>query len=343
MFFNFRFLKIALAAIFFCSLLLSEVSLAKPKDEKSFHELEEIRAEISLLNLLRGLYLSKDQAKKVIEIANRAQAFRDETKQLLERDYENVKEDFTGLRDSLFQPVGKEKPFQNKASVLNDRIKEAREVTQEKIAGLEDEARLVLSSAQLEIIDGFKPCLVPPKDLSNPVRVGQASAEGGKLEKLVELIHSTPETVWKERGDSLLAKVANHIEAESGEMTPDMKSDIKARLSKTAGKIRQASDVDFVLKKNTLESEMLLINPKKTLSHEHRKSGKIAQWLLSPTAFSVLPKWLESLDKQTPPDSTIEETPSNPSDESALAENGFACPQGTGVAAAEKGFQPSAS
>jgi len=56
----------------------------------------------------------------------------------------------------------------------------------DKIAKLEEEVEGILSSAQFSIVEDFKPCLILPKSLQDPLRVGQANDAGGKLVKVVE-------------------------------------------------------------------------------------------------------------------------------------------------------------
>lgn len=49
----------------------------------------------------------------------------------------------------------------------------------------EDAAEDALDPAQLELLRGFSPCLLPPKDLSEPIRAGQADG-GGAYERWLE-------------------------------------------------------------------------------------------------------------------------------------------------------------
>jgi len=263
----------------------------------NFSEIDDIRQEISLLNLLRGLYLSKEQVQKLAIMSAKAQALRDELQSRINVDKTGVINTFSSLRDALYEPPGFEKQQQEKASALNNRFKEAKEKMEDEIAKIEDETMEILTNAQVSVINDFKPCLVPPKDFQNPVRVGQAGPEGGILGKVTELIHATPDDVWKERGEKLIKQISKKMEEESGEMTSSMKSDIEKRLWSCADSIRQCQDIDFALKKHQLSSELLLINPKKTSKHGFRKAGKIGQWLLSDTAAQVMPKWEKSMDK----------------------------------------------
>jgi len=289
---SFASLVLSVFIIFF-----SSQAIAAPQPLK---ELEEIREEISLLNLLRGLYLSKEQAKKIFEVTKKAQEIRENSIKMFEADKAGILSTFEHLRDALYEPIGKEKEAQGKAQTLNERLKEAHGKLQDKIAELEDEVEEILSSAQASIVEDFQPCLIPPKSLKDPLRVGQANDAGGKLAKVAELIFAAPDDVWKERGNYLLDRIAQELEEETGEATAGMKTSMRNQLSLIASKIRNCSEVDFNLKKKNLGDELLLINPKKVLKHGHKPTGKIAKWFLSPTAFKVLPQWIKTLENPQP-------------------------------------------
>ncbi|NLI75707.1 MAG: hypothetical protein GX442_04605 [Candidatus Riflebacteria bacterium] len=281
------------------ALLAASPAPAKPLDIK---ELQDIREEISLLNLLRGLYLSKDQVQKLMGMAQKLQALRQDLLGQIEADRTGVLGTFGGLRDALYEAPGQEKAAQEKASALDERFKEGKGALDDETWRLEREAETVLTAAQRAVIEGFKPCLIPPRDLKNPVRVGQAAAEAGILGKIADLIHAAPADLWQERGGRLLARLTDKLEEESGTMTPATKGDLHKRLAATAASIRALSDVDYNLRREDLAREMLLINPREALKHGHHKVGKIGQFLLSEAAARVLPRWIKAMDKMgTPP------------------------------------------
>jgi len=260
-------------------------------------ELEEVREEISLLNLLRGLYLSKDQAGKILELARKAQALRDTAAVPFLKDRERIVEAFGKLRDALYLPPGAEKEAQEKAKGLDHEMKEAAGTAQDAIVGLEREVDAVLTEAQACIIEDFKPCLIPPHDLRNPVRVGQANDTPNMLGKIADLIHAAPPAFWEDRGGILLNKVAGKLEEESGAMSSTFKGDVRGRLNEIASRIRATSDVDYAVKRGGLAQELLLIDPRKALKQGHQKTGKNARWLLSDVTVRVLPRWIEAMDR----------------------------------------------
>ncbi|KAF1079630.1 MAG: hypothetical protein GQF41_4188 [Candidatus Rifleibacterium amylolyticum] len=275
---------------------------------QGMEELEELREEISLLNLLRGLYLSEDQLTQLCEIAVEADNAVKSTASPILRDRKEIVATFADLRNRLFMAPGQETQSQQKAQQINDRLKEAQETVREHLARLETRMASVMTSAQLEIIEGFVPCLIPPRDLKNPVRVGQAGAAEGPLARMTELIYATPEDVWNERKMILIGKVVQKIEEESGKLSDAMRNDLLNRLSATAKKIRAIDQVDFALKKGDLADELLLIDHTRRGVGGKKALGKVGKWFLSETALRILPRWKEAMaagmDQVTEADST---------------------------------------
>lgn len=275
-------------------MLFASVTLAAPRVQ-GMEELKSLQDEISLLNLLRGLYLSESQIAQLCEIADEAdKAVKAVTKPILQ-DKKVILATFSDLRNKLFEASGKEVPLQQQAHLISDRLKDAQDKVVEHLGMLEARASRVMTSAQLEIVEGFVPCLIPPKDLKNPVRVGQAGAAEGPLARITELIYATPEDVWSERKMILLGKVAKKMEEESGKLSDSMRNDLLNRLAVTAQQIRATSPVDFSLKKGELADELLLIDHTRRGGRGKKTLGKVGKWFLSETAVKILPRWKEAL------------------------------------------------
>lgn len=275
-------------------LSFSGTALALPKIP-GMEELNVLHEEISLLNLLRGLYLSEDQITQIYEIAVEANNTVKSAASPILKDKDVIIANFADLRNKLFQAPGQETQSQQKAQLISDRLKEAQEKTLEHLGKLEGRVSQVMTSAQLEIIEGFVPCLIPPKDLKNPVRVGQAGAAEGPLARMTELIYATPEDVWSERKMILLGKAVQKIEEKSGKLSDSMRSDLLNRLDATAKKIRATAPVDFALRKGELADELLLIDHSRRGARGEKSLGKVGKWFLSETALKILPRWKDSM------------------------------------------------
>jgi len=277
------------AILLFCLML---VNFAVFAEDNYIDELGALVEEISLLNVLRGLYLNEEQARQISAFALEAEAIREKAKADITQ--LQATEAFSQLRDELYTALVEDPPSIRSKVVEFDN--QAHKITGEaldKIARLEDEVRKILTHGQQKIIWEFVPCIVPELDFENPVRTGQAEASSRLLPAL-KLIRNTPEDMWRKHGQDYLDHILKVTEQEVGKMTDDTRDDLRRRLVKHAWKIRKMNEADFMINRDKLAEELLLINREHTLRSGHRITGKIARFLLSSHAAKVLPRWVDT-------------------------------------------------
>ncbi len=282
--------------------------------DSSIDQMGEVIEEISLLNLLRGIYLTQEQAEKISAMAVEAEKIRTDGLEKIKK--LNSLPKLEKLRDELFTALAEDPPAVRQEVVALDN--EAHRITGEvlhSISKLEDEVKAVLAPGQQKLFWEFVPCIVPELDLESPVRTGQAAASS-RLMPAVELIRKTDEETWKKHGQAYLDHILKVIEQDVGKMTSDAREDLRRRLVKQAWKIRQMKEADFQIHRSQLAEEILLINREKTYRSGFRLTGKVARFFLSPAAARILPRWVEthfgkktgaSEDEKTPKSEVLEE------------------------------------
>ncbi|OGK08085.1 MAG: hypothetical protein A2W80_00120 [Candidatus Riflebacteria bacterium GWC2_50_8] len=276
------------AVILIMILMLTAAAHAVPANY--IDEMGGVVEEISLLNLLRGLYLSEEQAKKIAELAQEAENIRAGASQEIAQ--LDSMPSLTRLRDELYTALAEEPPaIRTEVVKLDNRAHEITGVALDKIARLEDEVRNALTHGQQKIVWEFVPCIVPELDFENPVRTGQAEASS-RLMPALKLIRETPEDLWKRHGQDYLDHILKVTEQEVGKLTDDVREDMRRRLVKHAWKIRKMKEADFMINRNKLAEDLLLVNREHTLRSGYRITGKISRFLLSPHAARVLPQWV---------------------------------------------------
>jgi len=77
-----------------------------PRDTPEIVELRQLRSEISLLNLLNGLYLSTDQLDQLIALAERAGQVHDAHVRQYAAGSAGYVKDLAALREALYSPTG---------------------------------------------------------------------------------------------------------------------------------------------------------------------------------------------------------------------------------------------
>lgn len=254
-------------------------------------EVGELVEEISLLNVLRGLYLTEDQAAQICQLALDAEKIRqaalNEIKKL------DSMPAMKQLRDELYTALAEDPPeVRGKVVKLDNAAHEITGQALDKIARMEEKIKKILSPGQQDIFWGFVPCIVPEVDFENPIRTGQAAASS-RLMPALELIRNTPQDMWEKHGQAFVDHVLKITENEAGRMTDDVREDLRRRLVKHCWKIRSMKEADFMIHKSDLAEQLLLVNREHTQRSGYRTTGKLARFFLSSAAARVLPKWIE--------------------------------------------------
>ncbi len=271
--------------------------------------------EISLLNILRGIYLNEQQARRIAELATEAEKLRSNARSEIEQ--LAALPVFEQLRDELFSALAEDPPAVRKQVVqLDNRAHEITGKVLDKIAAMEEEIKTLLSHGQQNIFWGFVPCIVPEVDFENPVRTGQAAASS-RLMPACELIRNTSDEMWKKHGQAYLDYILKVIEQDAGKMTEDTREDLRRRMVKHAWKIRKMKEADYMINRDKLAEELLLINREHTFRSGFRITGKIARFFLSPAAARILPKWIEKHFSAVP--GSASQSGQNPSADVATA------------------------
>jgi len=292
-------------------------------EDPSISETRRLKAEISLLNLLNGLYLSNDQLDKLIALGDRAEAVERRALKDFVADSAPYLSGLKSLRDSLYTPTGSAPELKKAAQEAEVKhVMGPRDVMAEESGRLEEEARGVLSEAQVAVVEGFKPCLIPPKTLSDPVAVGQLTTTD-KEEAALDVMRRMPEDLYQKRRQEVVRIVLDRGEREKGKMPADVRRGMEGTLLKKLDEARSLSDADFGLKKKDYAKEFQLFDETVVYHHGHKRElGKIHRFLLSGGAARTLRRYKDAVAKA--PARTQGEAPvgEDPADQKAKARRG---------------------
>lgn len=152
------------------------------------------------------------------------------------------------------------------------------------LAELEGEVEQVLNPGQRQVIADYKACLVPPKNLKDPVRVGQAS-DHSQYEQWLARARGQSEPALETAINEELARAAEHL----GPLSKDEQQKRKALLRKTAHQAAGMSDTEFELAKVQLAQRIAppdrageLHAEIDRLTRERGLPGRVAKFMLNP-------------------------------------------------------------
>jgi hypothetical protein len=270
--------------------------------------IKKLTVEINVLNLLNGLHLSVAQVQALLDGARKVKALRET--HIGPSETTVAPEQAAALCKALeavrtFYEKGKT-PSPEAAARLKTALKKAsagrkparrgnQQAYRREVRLVEESVCAQLSDAQLEVIAEFDPCLIPPRNLRDPVRVGQAKSFG-RQEKMLQNLRKIPGERWQKLGRLILEKALGMWEKRHGAM----KADVRAReIDRAAGIIEQAremSEVDFQIHKAEMAERITFLDMKEELKKEIQglvkrrfaPPGKVAHILLDPRIIDVL-------------------------------------------------------
>jgi hypothetical protein len=152
----------------------------------------------------------------------------------------------------------------------------------------------ILTDNQKEVVGKFSCCLVPPKSLSDPVRVGQADVAEWQVEML-EKARKCPDRLWPMARKRTLDELEKGAVIADPGMTEEKKKKERKRVGDLLDKARALSDVDFEMEKEELASQ---IKVQAAQTPEYLRDFNSAFFLLMPGSVEIYDKLIEHLDNQ---------------------------------------------
>lgn len=266
-----------------------------PDAEASFRQLER---DIPSLYLVNGLFLAPEQNDQLAGLLKQAGDLeRQAAEQIraLERQQDEL---IAALDKAAARPGGgrSSKPLggQNVRETLQ-RIRAVRDERAARVKELAGQAYGLMTPAQREILDGFTPCFIPPRDFREPVRVGQAKNDTGFGEKVFDRLRKIPEDQLgpaRERAMEFIVPYVmdkRHIPF-SEEAEAKVEREIEANLDAALPKIRGMSDVDYELEKSGLVAQVMPIEGAAKPLHTDRDEAlwKTGVYVLNPGIADVI-------------------------------------------------------
>ena len=254
------------------------------KDEG--REINSMRNDIQIINLLNGLDLTKEQknfiVSRALEVKDLRQAEADEIS-VYEADalkaYGAIKTTVASGRVTV------EKEDAKRFLEVKDKSESITKDAQVKIDKIADEVEAKLEKFQLAALDDYKPCIIPRISQG---RIGQAE-DNAPLLKILERVEAAPDARYAAK---LKDRAAESIVKEVKKKTPAGiqvdEAAVNAEVLKTFGAVRNMDKTDFLIKKETIAQELYdKIFPATT---PMTRKQKIKRFLLSENIIDILKK-----------------------------------------------------
>jgi hypothetical protein len=258
--------------------------------------LKELKHHISFLNLLNGLHVTEEQFGQLIEINTELEDFTDGNKEKFRKLMEDEKTVLVELEKVLRANKPIPKRLKQKVHTTEGRSKKARRMIDEATVKYARRVEVVFTEEQKEVIAEFKPCTIPPKNLSDPVRVGQAS-DSEHVVNLLRKLRQLPEQIFDANLDKIVERHMQHL-MEKKRLSSQEKEKEQARLVGFLRGVRSLDEVEFEMCKEELAGEYKWKDKTEDLRkelaelnkirHPKRHKGKASHYFMSPEIIPVL-------------------------------------------------------
>ena len=248
---------------------------------------------------------SVHQAAHIAEAAACAKDYLDGLKSDVKFNFEKAQKLIDALNEAIsYMERGKQIPNTVQTTINDCRanLRIFRKQPQPNLEKFIKEVEQHLFEAQKKVLVDYKPCLIPPKDLKDPVRVGQASDDSA-ITKTLEQLRKLPQRKYDEDKKKIAEKQLSKIEEHQGRW-PDGEREKKLQeLVKFIDKVRAMSDVDFEMNKSELAKEFSKFARKEMLEEKLEKISKedkivrdkIRAFLLNPRIVPLLRERIKQL------------------------------------------------
>lgn len=255
----------------------------------------DLRREITHLNLINGLYLSPEQITQMLKILREVEGIRGEYQSKTVTQAEQMEEILNEFREILGPNEEIDQELIGKFRRAKKKGEDLKEELHSTLLPYQNEMKRVLNENQLALIDDFRPCIVPPQDTRNPVRIGQASGDTRIEERLLTRVRQMDENVYQRRNPFLIGRLIERIERRVGFFSDEERAAEESRVADIFKRTRGLSDLDFEARKGDVARELMEPH-EKALQDRHRKRrgdlGKLGKFLLDPKLIPILEKRL---------------------------------------------------
>ncbi|MCU0722486.1 MAG: hypothetical protein MUC63_02525 [Planctomycetes bacterium] len=154
----------------------------------------------------------------------------------------------------------------------------------------------VLTENQKAVVADFSCCLLPPKNMGDPVRVGQAAVAGWQ-EEMLEKARKVGPALWPLARRTTLDKVLQGERLKNPGLTDAQAEEIRARVGEVLDRARGLKEMEFALGKAKLCEEMRLGPARSVEGPEALRRFHRAFFLLLPGSKDAYDALIKRLDE----------------------------------------------
>ncbi len=266
-----------------------------------FAGVHDLGKEITLHNLINGLYLSQDQIVQMLAVLKKVEGIKEEHRAKAMSHARQMEEILKGIRETVARDEEVGEDLAREFHRAKKKGEDLREEFHGSMMPYQDEIKGILNENQLALLEEFKPCVIPPKDTWDSARVGQASGDTRMGERFLTRVRQMDERTYQKRKRFIVERHIERVERHVGVLSDEERAEEERRVADIFKRARELSDVDFEAQKGDLARELKEPHEKAVQSRHRRRKGdldKVGRFLLDPKLIPILEKRLTQVSAQ---------------------------------------------
>ncbi|MCX7049056.1 MAG: hypothetical protein NTX50_26675 [Candidatus Sumerlaeota bacterium] len=154
----------------------------------------------------------------------------------------------------------------------------------------------VLTESQRAMVGDFSCCLIPPKNLTDPVRVGQAAVDENTL-NMLRGARKTPDAQWPQAKQKIVSLTERGGLMRKPGLSDTDKAAAARAVAETLDRARKMTDVEFEMEKENLAKAMKVYDAKPPSSYKGHEF-MTATFLLYPGNVAIYDQAIQKMDKK---------------------------------------------
>jgi hypothetical protein len=274
---------------------------SRVEEKEIFVAVHDLRKEITLYNLINGLYLSQDQIVQMLAVLRKVEGVRGEYEEKTISQARHMEEIFKGIKECVARDEEIAKELAHEFHSTKKGMEDVKKGFHGKMISYQDEIKGILNENQIALLEEFRPCIIPPRDTWDSARVGQASGNTRRGERLLTQIREMDERVYQRRQSLLIERHIERVERHRGVFSNEERAEEGRRVADILARARELSDVDFEARKGNLARELREPHEEDIQSRHNKRRGgldKLGTFLLDPKLIPILERRLTLVSSQ---------------------------------------------
>jgi len=254
-----------------------------------------LRHDINLLNLLNGLYLTDEQVDQIIRLARQAEAYRTLCREEMAKSAAATADAYEKLRREAMVGNGFSQDTERCAMQLHQQRIETREQLSKQLFTLETRLKRVLTASQIQVVEEFKPCLIPPRNLKDPSRVGQAD-DGSQGENILNRVRSIPPGRYVRLRRGIAERFVERTMKYAPKTGGEERLELVHRAIEIFDRVRSLPEEEYVVARAELGDHLMEPKTKYEMERERLAHlagtqfslGKVGKYMLDPSIIPLL-------------------------------------------------------